>query len=263
MPEPDPPAPPMLRLTAATVRYNSNSDAAVDNLDLSVGPGERVALVGPSGAGKSSIIGIANGLVLPSAGRAEVFGVDTRALSTREHRPTRRRIGTVHQDFALVGSLRVIHNVAAGRLGSWGRIRAISSLIRPTDREEIVEVLGRVGISEKLWDRTDQLSGGQQQRVAIARLLFQQPDLLLADEPVSSLDPARSKSVLDVLVEACEADPGRALVVSIHDAPLAMSHFTRIVGLRDGMTVFDEPARNVTTEMLDRLYAFEDPDVGP
>jgi phosphonate transport system ATP-binding protein len=253
------PAPsPMLRLDAVTVRYTPGGIAAVDGLDLSVGPGERVALVGPSGAGKSSILAVANGLVLPSAGTAEVFGVDTTVLSHRDHRATRRRIGTVHQDFALVGSLRVIHNVAAGRLGTWGPLRAIGSLIRPTDRDEIQAVLERVGIPEKLWYRTDQLSGGQQQRVAIARLLFQQPDLLLADEPVSSLDPTRSKSILDVLVEACEADPARALVTSIHDAPLALSHFTRIVGLRDGKTVFDEPARNVTPEMLDRLYAFED-----
>ena len=253
-----PTTPPMLRLSAVTVRYTPGGVAAVDNLDLSVGPGERVALVGPSGAGKSSILAVANGLVLPSSGRAEVFGVETTVLSRREHRATRRRIGTVHQDFALVGSLRVLHNVAAGRLGTWGRMRAIRSLIRPTDRDEIHAVLERVGIAEKIWHRTDQLSGGQQQRVAIARLLFQQPDLLLADEPVSSLDPTRSKSVLDVLVEACDAHPGRALVTSIHDAPLAVSHFTRVIGLRDGRTVFDEPTRNVTPEMLDRLYAFED-----
>ena len=248
----------MLRLDAVTVRYTPGGVAAVDNLHLRVEPGERVALVGLSGAGKSSILAVANGLVLPSSGTAEVFGVDTAALSRREHRATRRRIGTVHQDFALVGSLRVIHNVAAGRLGTWGPLRALRSLVRPTDRDEIQAVLERVGIPEKLWYRTDQLSGGQQQRVAIARVLFQQPDLLLADEPVSSLDPTRSKSVLDVLVEACEADPARALIASIHDAPLALSHFTRIVGLRDGKTVFDEPTRNVTPEMLDRLYAFED-----
>ena len=254
---------PIMRLDGATVRYALDGVAAVNNIDLSVQPGERVALVGPSGAGKSSILSVANGLVIPSDGSASVFGVPTGDLTRRHRRSTRCRIGTVHQDFALVPSLRVIHNVAAGRLGSWSRTRAIRSLLRPIDRDEISEILGRLGIADKIWDRTDQLSGGQQQRVAIARVLFQAPDLMLADEPVSSLDPARSKSALDVLVEACEADPGRALIASIHDAPLALSHFSRIVGLNDGVTVFDEPTRNVTSDMLERLYEFEDSNVRP
>ena len=161
------------------------------------------------------------------------------------------------QDFALVPSLRVAHNVAAGQLGSWSIPRALRSLLRPTDRDAILAVLDSVGIADKMWERTESLSGGQQQRVAIARALFQQPDLILADEPVSSLDPGRSKAILDLLVEAADAVPDRTLVASIHDAPLARSHFERIVGLHQGRVVFDLPATGVTAELLDELYAMD------
>jgi len=245
-----------LTLDGVSVSYD-NGAPAVDQISLSIHPGERVALVGPSGAGKSTILGVSNGLVLPTTGTAQVFGVATDELGHRRHRATRRRIGAIHQDFALVGSLRVASNVAAGRLGEWSTARALRSMVRRTDRDEIVRTLDRVGIAEKLWERTDTLSGGQQQRVAIARMLFQQPDLLLADEPVSSLDPARSEAILDVLVAACEDAPGRALLASIHDAPLARSHFTRLIGLDGGTVVFDRPVAEVSAAMLEQLYAFE------
>ena len=165
-------------------------------------------------------------------------------------------------DFALVGPLRVAHNVAAGRLGDMGRIRALGTLLRRRGVPEVAAALDRVGIGDKVWERADQLSGGQQQRVAIARVVHQQPTLVLADEPVSSLDPARSKSVLDVLVELIEADPDRTLVASLHDAGLALSHCERVVGLRDGVVQFDLPSASVTDEMLADLYAFEHLDEG-
>lgn len=249
----------MLSFAGVTVRYGAAGPPAIEGLDLEIGDGERVALVGPSGAGKSTLIGLANGLRLPTEGRVEVFGVDTRELGRRNHRPTRRRVGTVHQGFALVGPLRVAHNVAAGRLGSWGALRALRTLIRPSDSGAIAQVLTEVGIPEKIWDRTDQLSGGQQQRVAIARLLFQGADLMLADEPVSSLDPANSKAMLEVLREVCNAHAGRTLVASLHDAPLALSHCDRVIGLRDGRIEFDAPANSLDETDLAELYAFERP----
>lgn len=252
------PSSPVLTFEGVTVRYAGAPRPAVESLDLEIGPGERVALVGPSGAGKSTIIAVANGLVMPTEGTARTLGVDTKVLARRRHRKVRRRIGTVHQGFALVGPLRVAHNVAAGRLGDWGRVRALLSLVRPAHVDELAAALDRLGIADKLWERADQLSGGQQQRVAIARVVFQQPTLLLADEPVSSLDPARSKSVLDVLVEIVESDDDRCLVTSLHDADLALSHCERVVGLRDGRVSFDLPAAAVTEDMLAALYAFED-----
>lgn len=248
---------PLLRLKDATVRYGNGNPAALDALDLEVGEGERVALVGPSGAGKTTVIGLANGTVAPTSGSVEILGIDSTRINHRDHRGTRHRVATVHQDFALVPSLRVAHNVAAGRLGSWSWLHALRSLISPRDRDAVHDVLEQVGIGEKLWERTHTLSGGQQQRVAIARALFQAPDLLLADEPVSNLDPTRSKSVLDTLLLAVEASPARSLVASIHDAPLALSHFGRVVGLKLGKLVFDLPVADVTPDILDDLYAVE------
>lgn len=249
-----------LDLRGVTVRYRGAPTPAVVGLDLQIPAGERVALVGPSGAGKSTIISLANGLVLPTGGSVHTLGVDTRSLADRRHRDVRRQVGTVFQDFALVGPLRVAHNVAAGRLGEWSRLRALASLFRPREVPQIAAALERVGIADKLWERADQLSGGQQQRVAVARVAFQAPRLLLADEPVSSLDPAWSNLVLEVLVESVESAPGRTLVTSLHDADLALRHCERIVGLRDGRVHFDLPAASVSAGMLTDLYAFEETD---
>ncbi|MEO1061827.1 MAG: ATP-binding cassette domain-containing protein [Actinomycetota bacterium] len=249
---------PLVVLDGVTVRYPGAERAAVEDLSLTVGAGERVALVGPSGAGKSTILGLCGGLILPSAGRVVVHGVESAALAHRRHRSTRSRIGIISQDFALVGPLRVASNVAAGRLGRWSWARALRSLVRPGPIDEIQAALDAVGIGEKLWERADQLSGGQQQRTAIARALFQQPDLLLADEPVSALDPARSDAVMDVLAER-SAGAGRAMVASMHDAPLALRTCDRIVALRHGRLRFDLPAAQVTAELLAELYVLDEP----
>lgn len=248
---------PALRFSDVSVTYDSSDDPVVQRLELTIGLGERVALVGPSGAGKSTFISLANGRVLPTEGTVEVLGQDTSELAQRRHRAIRRRVGTVYQSFALVGPLRVVHNVAAGRLGYWGRLRALRSLLRPAEIEAITRSLERVGIADKLWDRVDQLSGGQQQRVAVARALFQEPELLLADEPVSSLDPTRSVAVLDALGESCVGEPERTLVLSLHDPLLAASHADRVIGLRQGHVYFDLPAADVTPALLTDLYAFE------
>lgn len=251
----------MLTFRGVTVRYGDNGQTALSGLDLSVEPGEIVALVGPSGAGKSTILGLAAGLVLPSEGSVEVMGIDTEVLGLRRHRSVRAEIGTIHQSFALVGPLRVAHNVAAGRLGRWGWPTALRSLIRPVAVDEIAENLERVGIGDKLWERTDRLSGGQQQRVAIARTLFQRPQLFLADEPCSALDPARADAVMEVLTQAVNGDTSggdrRALITSLHDAPLATRHCHRVVGLRDGIIEFDLPASEVSDALLSELYAIE------
>ena len=250
-------ADPLLSLHGVTVRYSSGDPVAINNLSLTVRPGERVALIGPSGAGKSTILRLASGLTLPTSGEVEVLGHESRLLGRRANRSVRARIGIISQDFSLVGPLRVASNVAAGRLGRWGWLRAIRTLIKPGPIDEIVDALTRVGIPEKIWDRADQLSGGQQQRTAIARSLFQNPDLLLADEPVSALDPARSDAVMSVLADAASAD-GKALVASMHDAPLAIRHCDRIVALRNGTLQFDLPSAEVTDGLLETLYLLDE-----
>ena len=240
-----------------TVRYPGTERAAVADITLRVDAGERVALVGPSGSGKSTLLALAAGLRVPSSGKVSVLGVDGTVLGSRTNRDTRSRIGIVSQDFSLVGSLRTATNVAAGRLGQRTWFGALWALWRPGPLEEIHAALGRVGIAEKIWERTDHLSGGEQQRTAIARVLFQAPDLLLADEPVSALDPARSKSVIEVLTdEFSSAD--RGLLVSMHDAPLALEYCDRIVGLCEGRVVFDLPATDVSEAVLADLYHLDE-----
>ena len=256
-------ADPLIAFDGVTVRYSSGGGPAIDDLTLRIGAGERVALVGPSGAGKSTVLRLAAGLTLPTSGEVRILGVNSAELGRRTHRPLRRRIGIISQDFSLIGPLRVASNVAAGRLGTASWLRAVRSLVRPGPIEEISAALDAVGIADKVWDRADQLSGGQQQRTAIARALFQQPDLLLADEPVSSLDPARSDAVMGVLAEshlAADDHPAerRALVASMHDAPLALRHCDRIVALHSGRIRFDLPSSEVTDAMLTDLYLIDD-----
>lgn len=229
---------------------------ALSQLDLVVGAGERVAVIGPSGAGKSSLIGLLNGTLAPTEGRVRVLGVDLAAASARELRGVQRRLGTIHQQFDLVEQLRVVHNVNAGRLGSWPFWRAALSLAMPREVGGARQALERVGIGDKLYERTGSLSGGERQRVAIARVLVQEPVAILADEPLASLDPARGREVIDLLHEVSR-EAGATLLASLHDVDIAMERFPRVVGLRDGQVAFDAPPDRVRAGDIDALYATE------
>ncbi len=226
---------------------------ALDGVDLVVGRGERVAVVGASGAGKSTLLAVANGAVPPSAGSVEVLGRDPAALRGRALRRLRARVGTVHQHLELVGPLRVVHNVNAGRLGSWPAARAAWSLVRPQGVPEVVAALERVGLADRVYDRTDTLSGGQRQRVALARLLVQGPELVLADEPASALDPVLADRALRLLA-GLAADRAGALVTALHDPGLALRHCDRVVGLAAGRVVLDAPAAALSAPDLAAFY---------
>jgi phosphonate transport system ATP-binding protein len=246
--------PVVLSLRGVRVRYGSHT--ALESVDLDVRAGERVALVGPSGAGKSTLLRLPTAAVLPDVGSVEVLGQPLAGLSTSSLRAVRRRVGTIHQQLDLVGPLRVVHNVNAGRLGGWSRRRALRSLVRPVEVAEVGQVLARVGIAGKLHERTDRLSGGEQQRVALARVLVQDPELVLADEPVSSLDPAHAEEVLDLLTN-CVGERGAALVVSLHDFEMARRRCDRVVGIRGGRVAFDLPAPEVTVDHARALYVLQ------
>lgn len=226
---------------------------ALADISLTIRSGERVALVGPSGAGKSTLLHVINGTVSPTAGRVEVFGADLSSVSGAALTALLTKIGTAYQDLALVGPLRVIHNVNAGRLGSWSLGRALRSLMRPVGVNEAEAVLGRLGLADKLWVRTDRLSGGEQQRVALARLLVQDAELILADEPIASLDPARGREVLALFCDIARQD-NRTLVVSLHAFDLALEMCDRVIGLRQGRVVFDAAPANVEPAMALSLY---------
>jgi phosphonate transport system ATP-binding protein len=235
------------------VRVSYGARPAIDGIDLDVRAGERVALVGPSGAGKTTVLRTCNGTIVPTAGHVTVLGHDFTVASGGERRAVRRRIGTVYQQLHLVGPLRVVHNVNAGRLAEWSGARALRSLVRPVEVDAVRDALARVGIADKIFERTERLSGGEQQRVALARVLRQDPELILADEPVSSLDPARAEEVMDLLCGVV-AGGARTLIVSLHDFGLARRRCDRIVGLRAGRIVFDLPAAAVDEARGADLY---------
>ena len=244
-------AEPVFVLRDAGKRFGSTE--ALANINLRIWPGERVALVGPSGAGKSTLLALLNGSLLPSTGEVRVLGHDLAQLRPRARRTVQHQVGTVYQQFHLVDSLQVIHNVNAGQLGRWSSLKALVSLVWPLETAAAAQALQQVGIAEKLYARTGQLSGGQQQRVALARVLVQNPAAILADEPISNVDPERSREILGLLRDLSQ-QTGKTLVTSLHLVEFAHSHFERIIGVRAGRIFFDCRAEAVTPAMIAALY---------
>jgi phosphonate transport system ATP-binding protein len=233
-----------------------NGHRALADVTLAVGPGERVALVGPSGAGKTSLLRIAATSVRPSEGSVRMLGEDPWSLAPAALRRLRARVGVVHQSPPIPPRLRVVTAVLAGRIGRWSTARALASLAWPLDAAGAHDALARLDLADRLFDRCDRLSGGQLQRVGLARVLYQSPDLILADEPVSALDPTLADRAIAALVAQSEST-GATLVASLHAVDLALRWFPRVVGLRDGTVRFDAPAAEVTPAMLSALYAAE------
>jgi phosphonate transport system ATP-binding protein len=227
---------------------------AVDEATLDIQAGERVAVIGPSGAGKTTLFRLLNATLRPTSGTLWFDEADLEQLSGRRLRQLRRRIGTVYQQHNLVPQLRVVHNVLAGRLGRWSLPKALCSLISPQERAIALGALAQVGIPEKLYTRTAYLSGGQQQRVAIARVLVQDPDVLLADEPVSSVDPTLGRTIIELLMQLAESHR-KTLVANLHAVAFALDFFPRVIGFRHGRVAFDLPSAAVTEQVLADLYA--------
>lgn len=230
-------------------------------IDLRIDHGEHVALVGPSGAGKSTLIGLLNGSLYPTSGEVRTLGQDLGHLSLSKRRQIQRQIGTIHQQFHLVNNLRVIHNVNAGHLGRWSFAKALLSLFWPLDVELAFQALEQVGIPDKLYEVTAHLSGGQQQRVALARALVQDPRVILADEPIASLDPERGRELMD-LMRQLSRKANKTLVTSIHSVEFARSHFQRVIGLREGRVAFDCPPAEITSSMIEALYRIDRSEMG-
>jgi phosphonate transport system ATP-binding protein len=232
----------------------ADGTTALRGVTVTVGRGEQAAVIGPSGAGKTTLFRILNLTLRPTSGWLAVDGAPAAALSDDALRRLRRRIGTIYQQHNLVGRLRVVHNVLAGNLGRWSALRALASLLHPGEAHLAGRALAEVGIPEKLWARTDELSGGQQQRVAIARVLVQDPDIVLADEPVSSVDPSLAVSIVTLLRDLAHASR-KTLLMNLHSVELALAHFPRVIGLRDGRVHFDLSPAKVTEDLLRSLYA--------
>ena len=253
MPHSDSAPAPAFRLAGAGLTH-SNGFTALAGIDLTAQRGEQIALIGPSGAGKTSLLGLLGTAHAPSTGRVELLGSTPKGLAPGELRRLRRRIGTVYQAPPIPGRQRAVTAVLAGRLGRWPTWKALASLLYPQDLAGAHAALTRVDLADKIFQRCDRLSGGQLQRVGIARVLYQQPELVLADEPVSALDPTLARHTVRQLAADATAR-GATLVASLHAVDLALDCFPRIVGIKAGRLAFDLPASEVTPAMLDALYA--------
>ncbi|MBA6096142.1 ATP-binding cassette domain-containing protein [Pseudomonas juntendi] len=229
---------------------------ALDAVSLQIDQGERVAIIGPSGAGKSSLLHLMATAVRPGSGRLELLGEQPWALSVRARQRLRARVGLVHQAPPLPPRQRVVTAVLAGRLGQWGLLRGLFNLLYPSDVAGARQVLAELGLADKLFVQCGQLSGGQLQRVGIARALYQRPQVLLTDEPVSAMDPVLADHSLALLNRHAQRH-SVTLVASLHAVELALAHFPRVIGIREGQVAFDCPATAVTRQMLDALYANE------
>ena len=235
---------------------HANGFTALSGITLKAEKGERIALIGPSGAGKTSLLSVLGTALAPTAGTAEVLDFGQNSRLTVELAKLRARIGTVHQAPPIPGRQRVVTAVLAGKLGQWPAWKSLASLLYPLDVPGARAALERIDLADKLFARCDQLSGGQLQRVGIARVLYQQPELILADEPVSALDPTLALATIRLLIAEAEAR-GATLVASLHAVDLALGNFSRIVGVRAGQIAFDLPAGEVSVPLLHELYASE------
>lgn len=229
---------------------------ALSGVSLRIRAGEHIALLGPSGAGKSTLFRILNATVRPSEGSLLIEGKDPAVLNGAQLRALRRRIGTIYQQHNLVPSLTVLQNTLCGGLGRWSLAHTIRGAIRPhpADLEKAQQAIEHVGLADKRNARAIELSGGQQQRVAIARALMQDPDIILADEPVASLDPRLAEEIMDLLVRIA-VERNRVLIVSLHKVDVAVQRLPRVVALRNGMVEFDAASSEVKPTALRALYS--------
>lgn len=228
----------------------------LDDVTLSVRAGERVAVIGPSGAGKTTLFRLLAGLVKPAKGRVQTLGQDVSQLAGRRLARLRREVGFLHQQDNLIPQLRVVHNVLMGRLGYWWLPRALLSLLWPQEAQLAVQALGRVELADRLWALPDELSGGQQQRVAVARLIVQQPKLVLADEPVSALDLRLGQEIIGLLCQMAERD-GVTLLINLHTLDLLQGNFDRVIALQAGRIFWQGAPADISQHLLRELYGAE------
>lgn len=243
---------PLVSLTGVSKRF-PNGTLALDNVSLEVPKGQLLSLIGLSGSGKSTLMRHLNGLHKPTSGSVKVLGTEVSSASNRELRAVRRNVGFVFQQFGLVGRTTCLENVLSGALGRLGGPRYGVWSYPKQLRREAFDHLDRVGLAPQAYQRADTLSGGQMQRVAIARTIMQQPEILLADEPVASLDPESSAQVLELMLQVA-TEAKMTIIVTLHQVELAMGWAHRIVGLRDGRVVLDRDATGLSQADVMDVY---------
>ena len=246
----------MLRIVDLTKRYPTG-DLALESVRIEVPDDQVMALIGPSGAGKSTLIRCVHRLVEPTQGTVYLNDLELTGLGQRQLRHARRRMGMIFQEYALVERLTVMENVLSGRLGYTGFWRSWFRWFPQADIDEAFRLLERVGLDHLVDKRADELSGGQRQRVGICRALIQDPEVLLVDEPTASLDPKTSRQIMRLICELC-AERKLCAIVNIHDVLLAQMFAERIVGLQQGVIVYDGPPDGLSAEVLTQIYGEED-----
>lgn len=243
----------MITLDKASLSFGST--VALDKCDLSISKGEQIALIGSSGSGKSSLLKVLATEYTLTDGRYVSHDQGVAELNKKQIQRLRSSTAYIPQNLALVPNLRVNQNVALGSVGKSDFFGTLADLVLPNRKklERIHGILEQVGIPEKLFHRTDSLSGGQQQRVAIARALYQHADLILADEPVSAVDPTRAYSLLECFTDLSEQH-GITLICSLHNLEYAKKFFPRMIGMRQGQIVFDGAPEDFSEEEFNQLY---------
>lgn len=231
----------------------SNGTTALKDINLKIGQGEFVAVIGLSGAGKSTLIRCVNRIHDISSGELFVDKVDVSKLRGKQVRQLRRRIGMIFQSFNLVTRISVIRNVLVSFVPDLPLWRKLTGVFTREQKLRALEALDKVGILDKAYVRVDQLSGGQQQRVALARTLAQNPDIILADEPIASLDPVTSRMVMNDF-KRINQNMNISVIMNIHHVEVALEYADRIVGVRKGEIVFDGPASRVNSDILEEIY---------
>jgi phosphonate transport system ATP-binding protein len=244
----------MLVVEALTCRFGTN--AAVDNISFAVPPGSFVGVIGRSGAGKSTLLRMINRLTEPSDGRIMFDGTDVTALHGKALRQWRARSAMIFQQFNLVGRLDVLTNVLMGRLAQMPSWRSLTQMWPAEDVALAMSALEQFDMAALAAQRADQLSGGQQQRVAIARALVQGPDIILADEPIASLDPRNTRIVMDALLRI-NKHFGITVLCNLHSLDLARAYCDRLIGMAAGRLVFDGAPSDLTEHIARELYDLE------
>jgi len=242
----------MLIIENLTKVYD-NGLVALDNLSLEIPDGQFVSIIGLSGSGKSTLLRCINRLIEPTKGRIIWNGLDITAATDDELRSIRRRIGMIFQQFNLVKRSSVMTNVVSGRLGYINPLFSLFNYIPAQEKTRALAALQRVGIADRAYNSASALSGGQQQRVGIARALMQDPEMMLADEPVASLDPATSHSVMKYL-ELLNKEDGITILCSLHFLSLARAYADRVIALKDGKLQFDGLPRDIDNDRFKNIY---------
>ena len=242
----------MIKLEHVSKVYG-NGTKGLDDVSLEIQNGEFVAIIGLSGAGKSTLIRTINKMIDITDGSLTVDGVDVSNLKGKSLRKFRRKIGMVFQSFNLVTKVSVINNVLTARAADMSFLRIFLGLYKKTDKVKALEALDKVGILDKAYIRADQLSGGQQQRVALARTLAQDPEIILADEPVAALDPVMAETVMDDF-KRINKEMGITVLINIHHVDLALQYADRIIGIKAGKIVYDGPSSAITEDTLQTIY---------